>query len=93
MKSLWHSSKIELLQCQPIAQNAKARSFRNSEVSSKKPTGRKRAFFQHGEKCFGQVTFSTPARPWIIGKLSSPIAKARVPLVYRRQGKGTLVIQ
>jgi hypothetical protein len=92
IKSVWHSSKITFLQCQIFAQNVQARRFRNPEVSSEQLTAQKRAFFEHGKKCFGHITVSRPARPWIIGELGSFVAKARVPLVDRRQGECILVI-
>jgi hypothetical protein len=45
IKSVWHPSKIELLEWQIFAQNAQARSFRNPEVSGEKLAGQERGFF------------------------------------------------
>jgi hypothetical protein len=91
IKSIWHLSPIKSLRCQIFAQNAQARSFRNPEVSGEQFAGQKRAFFSHGKKYFDQITFSSPARSWIIGQLGSSVAKARVPLADRRQGECILV--
>jgi hypothetical protein len=43
IESVWHPSKIKFLQSQLVAQNAQARGFRNSEVSSKTLTGREQS--------------------------------------------------
>jgi hypothetical protein len=45
IKSMWHLSKIEFLECQIFAQNARAHSFRNPEVSGEQLAGQERAFF------------------------------------------------
>jgi hypothetical protein len=92
MKSVWHPSKIRWLQCQIFAQNAQARRFRNPEMSGEQLAGQKRVFFEHGKKCFRQITFSRPAKPWIIGEFGSSLAKARVPLGDRRHGECIIVI-
>jgi hypothetical protein len=92
IKSLWDPSKIEFLECQIFAQNTQARSLRNTEVSGEQLAGQERAFFEHGRNCLGQITSSRPAGPWIIGELGSPVAKAHVPLVDRRQGECILVM-
>jgi hypothetical protein len=45
IKSVWHPSKIEFLECQIFAQHAQARSMRNPEVSGEQLAGQERAFF------------------------------------------------
>jgi hypothetical protein len=44
IKSVWHPSKIEFLECQIFAQNAQAHSFRNPEVSGEQLAGQDRVF-------------------------------------------------
>jgi hypothetical protein len=72
---------MEFFQSQVLAKNSQARGLCHPESSYNELSWQKRTLFKDNGKASCDITFSGPAKPWVIRELDSPNPETSRPFV------------